>query len=502
MSLQKKLLAVMVGATLSFSASANVDLGVTPPEKFLNSIAGAATNAGNGSDLYRTSTDCSAKVDIPFGYSLGSSGSSKYIVLQLTGATFTNAFNASDVAKTGVNFSVSSGGAPGSNQVILEAVASVGTPVAASDKYTFDLAGATGITLDGSSPVSVTSTIYQEPIHAEAGTNALGGKTGPVIELVDHGIEFTLTPVKSERIDIADPKKFEDRDGTTPLAVDKSPIAEISALNYTACNAYLSTAKPTVADLLVTADPSGGFKAFKTPGQVVIDPACNPLTSVPIAGTATAATSVDDNTAQFNNVNPPAKLKGKLCLDPSGNDPMIETAFNCKLTVKGGSFPGAGVVLYDDACGSLQFAGSSDHVNFSTTPTSISPSAYKQYFRITNPSSTKGKVFVTVINDDGDRETFPMGDVAAIGKSELEAGASTKLFSGDDLYAAAQSHGLTVKDVGSEKYRVIVRGQFGKNALDGHKAAPLTLLGVETESAIIIESFHISKSGDLLNQVK
>ncbi len=493
MSLQKKLLAIMVGAALSFSASANVDLGANPvvPEKFLKSV----TSLPGSSPV--TPPVCSAKVDIPFGFSVGNAGSSKYIVLELTGATFTKAFDTADLTGALANYAVSAGGAVGDASVTIEAVATA--TIGKDDKYTLNLAGATGITLDGSgSPVTVTSTLYETAGDAVSRTNPLpGSQSGTVMEFVDHGVDVGLKALKSARISIAEPTKF-DADPTEPA---NTAIADLSAgIKFNACDANLDAAKPAKINLLVKAD-AGGFAAFTT-GNVGID-ACPATPAATYTGVKQAA--VTDDEAKFMGL-ADTDFTTNLCLTPKGTKPMIETSFMCQVTLEGGAFAPS-LDLDPVPCGNLQFAGSSDHVNFSTTPTSIRSGAYKQYFRITNPSATEGGVFVTVIADDGERVTFPMDEINGIDEPKLKGGASTKLFSGDAVYDAAMAVASTknpdfkVKGVGSQKYRVIVRGQFGKNAWDGHTPA-VTLLGTETESAIIIQSFHVSKNGNLLNQVK
>ena len=124
------------------------------------------------------------------------------------------------------------------------------------------------------------------------------------------------------------------------------------------------------------------------------------------------------------------------------------------------------------ACGNLQFSGSTDRLDFALTPNG----AFQQLARITNPSTTAGDVTVTVINDDGEQVSFDLGDIAGVDSNTLDARASTKLININDIYAAAQAadpaFALAATGPDSKnKLRIVVRGEFGGDAVEGYSAA-------------------------------
>jgi hypothetical protein len=89
---------------------------------------------------------------------------------------------------------------------------------------------------------------------------------------------------------------------------------------------------------------------------------------------------------------------------------------------------------------------------------------YAQFFRVTNTSSTRGRVFFRLINDQGESSTtIDMEDVYADGVNTVPGNGSSRQFNIDDVYAAVQAQDMTfsVGDAPRKKMRIVVTGEFG-----------------------------------------
>jgi hypothetical protein len=110
------------------------------------------------------------------------------------------------------------------------------------------------------------------------------------------------------------------------------------------------------------------------------------------------------------------------------------------------------------ALASLEKNGSSDRLTFLLTP----GSAFSNYIRITNPSSTNGKVRLTLITDAGQSVSFDIDAIEGVNNAVLPAGNSTGLITIDQLYAAAQATDATF-DAAGGKLRLEANAEFGNN---------------------------------------
>jgi hypothetical protein len=118
--------------------------------------------------------------------------------------------------------------------------------------------------------------------------------------------------------------------------------------------------------------------------------------------------------------------------------------------------------------------GSEDRLTVALTPNG----AYSGLIRITNPSATAGKVYLTIIDDAGVSTSKTLTQIggAPIASDTLAAGASTRLINVNELGVATTG-----------KLRIIANGDFGANATAEASASP---------TAINLQSFSVSKSGD------
>jgi len=91
--------------------------------------------------------------------------------------------------------------------------------------------------------------------------------------------------------------------------------------------------------------------------------------------------------------------------------------------------------------------------------------AFKNFVRISNTSGVEGRVFVTIINDDGESESFALSDVtvgSAAQPATLTAQASTRLIPMSAFVAAAQAQNpdFGTAESSRNKFRLVIDGEF------------------------------------------
>jgi hypothetical protein len=175
--INKKILAVAVATAFTTNAFAAQDLSDDAAEAVVFAsefVTAAATldvtnlsGAGGDSDLDVTS---------PFGFSIGD-GTSKYIRLELTDATFLTPVVAGDFTVGGSEtYSISQGGGAGDSSVVVEVSAS-GADVQQTDVW---LLAATDFTISQSASSSVMYTLHDTAADAVNDVNPLSTQTGPL----------------------------------------------------------------------------------------------------------------------------------------------------------------------------------------------------------------------------------------------------------------------------------------------------------------------------------
>lgn len=198
----------------------------------------------------------------------------------------------------------------------------------------------------------------------------------------------------------------------------------------------------------------------------------------------------------------------------NGTDEIVPDNYTFSITqAAGANFT---VATQERNCGATEYSGSTDRLDFALTPNG----AFQQFARITNPSSTAGDVTVTVINDDGVQVSFDLGAIDGVASSNLDARASTKLININDIYAAAQAadpaFALAATGPDSKnKLRVIVRGEFGGDAVEGYSEYESDNAGVinrgsftgerlvdRREDGIYIQGLTVSRDNNAFFQTK
>ena len=181
--------------------------------------------------------------------------------------------------------------------------------------------------------------------------------------------------------------------------------------------------------------------------------------------------------------------------DPTGVFEDIKDAYLCMMTngvseIPEGSYKGKLSMTAADtyvAIADVNFKGSTLERNSDTADLNflLSPDGnFRNYVRLTNTSSVQGSnLMVTLINDAGDKATFPLSDVEGV-SDELAPRASTKLININDLYAAAQAlklaEGEKMFTVKGEGMGDKLRAEFEGSILAGNLKAQA--LSVSTDN--------------------
>lgn len=145
----------------------------------------------------------------------------------------------------------------------------------------------------------------------------------------------------------------------------------------------------------------------------------------------------------------------------AANTGIAPSEFNAKLTL------GTGATLTAAPADVANFAtlaknGDTDFVDLALKP----GGAFSDYVRITNKSSIAGNVFLTVINDSGDKASIKLGDIEGQTTSLLGANASTSQITIQSIFDAAAAKGLTL--TGDKKLRLTVDAEFTDVAVQSY----------------------------------
>jgi|GEM_PF-542866 len=405
----------------------------------------------------------SAAVAVDFGFTIGQ-GTSKYVRLSfdepLAAALTTGATgDFADTSSAAATYSISQGGQAGDTFVIVEVAAPTGgDDVLQDDRFLFAPQTGDEISATNQNTRSISYELYETAVDAVNQTNGLVSKSGQWISWAP-GYEVACTSANPDQIDVVDPTQFVNQGQSTTVAT-----AAFNAKNvYTENGAAVTIAANYFgAGSTVTIEGSTDAFAQLANGFTLGSPAVSPDAN-PANGSATWTVSAD----------PVSELAGAFTVNLPSSNTVEMTPSNYTLSIVDDGTQGTqyDVGTISTACGSLQFSGSTDRLDFALTPNG----AFQQFARITNPSSTPGDVTVTVINDDGEQVSFDLGDVAGVDSSNLAARASTKLININDIYAAAQAadpaFALAATGPDSKnKLRIVVRGEFGGDAVEGYSA--------------------------------
>lgn len=465
---------------------------------FLNVLAAGQNGGGEGTTVATGGAIAGAlgAVETFFGFTIGQ-GTSKYVRLsfdQPLGAAL--AVSDFAVAQTAANqpatIAISQGGAAGDTFVVVEVSAPTNAPgesndVLQNDKFIFAPA-ANKIKVLNKNTQNIDYALYETAVDAVAAgtTNRLAHKNR---EWIKFGPGYSLACSNGgAQIDVAKRHQF----------INAQTQATAATLALTQVNAFKADGTAVTLD-----------NYFGTTPRVVVTGSAVGLTAALGANALTAATG----NAGFNAITPAvATLAGPLVLTSNNvaTTPMNASNYTVAITAGADALTGYGVGTLTANCGEVRFSGSTDRLDLALTPNGV----FQQMVRITNPSSTAGAVTVTVINDAGTEVTFNLGSIAGV-DNVLGAKASTKLININDVFAAAQAANPAFALAGTgadskNKLRVVVRGEFGGDAVEGYAAdagfnntrpAGNTLVE-RREDGIYIQAVTLSRDSNAFFQTK
>ncbi|MEP5766273.1 MAG: hypothetical protein ABJ308_16865 [Halieaceae bacterium] len=176
-----------------------------------------------------------------------------------------------------------------------------------------------------------------------------------------------------------------------------------------------------------------------------------PTSNTPNFGTTSVSTG---GTQQVDTV-------ANVCIQVNGTDPIPEAAYD-------GLYEPVAVTGYALSDTPLPLAtlgntGTTVFLNLQLTP-AADGGQYKNYFRITNTSQTTGRVFMRLINDDGDTSAaIDMETIYNDGVNTVVGQGSSRQFDIDAVYAAVQLADPTFAIGASptRKLRTVITGEFG-----------------------------------------
>jgi hypothetical protein len=482
--MKKKLLisglALGLTALTAINASAVVDLDAdTGTNTFATEID---VDAATGTTLANPGNIMDATVNMGFG---ADAGFTRYFRFDLNnGAEFAAAPSMTLVGTAGV---ISAGGAAGDTYVIFSWTAPVGTVT--TDDVSLFVDAAAGVTVYSQDSVTMSFAQYETAGNAVAQTSALASESGVLLDF-GAALVTTVTAVTPDKIDVTQESKVFDSDGddgdntTTQIAnldigVDGTTLWTDGEAAAMADLVAVGTELTLSGDFSGTQDltdgvPDGTFTA----SNVYIDNTgggCNDHDvsfDTLTATTATYAIGAGSSPAAGTSI----------CIDVNGVSALSETTFTGLYDVTAAANSDVADVSLG-TLSSLEKNGSTDRLTFALTP----EGAYPFYLRVVNPSTIAGKVYLTVVTDDGTSETVDLSGVANVdglnGSGELPAGASTNLVNLNDIFDATS---LSLAGT-SQKLRVNVEAEFGSTGYT---------------SGVVVNAFSLSTDGTTFNVVK
>lgn len=390
------------------------------------------------------------------------------------------------------------GGQEGDAYVIFEVTA--GADLETGD---FAIFAPNGLVVKSESDVTGTFKIFETLTLASGGTSSLVSKN---LNVLGFAAGSSVTSKSGTASKVGTVAKIDVTKGATEFEVhttagisnaDTNTIGQF-ALSHVAgdqFNAVGDGATPSVKDdfdlaaytndttLVVTGRFDAASKVFVSTGDCT-------------AGGGTQADSFNSTTATFTFA-AGAVAENNICMQVDGTTVIPEADFT-------GVFTPDNKSGYDTPVTALTFNGFENNGSEANVTLGLTPGdeggAYPQFIRITNPTDTAGKVFVTLYNDAGtpskqitlDQLTDKAGNAFP---ATLDAGASTPLVRIGDLYRAAQAldASFAMADAASKrnKLRIKVNGEFGTSNVNAHD-----------QSGVIVRTLSTSKNGNTLTSVR
>lgn len=440
--MKKTLLALAVSA-LSVNAFAdNVDYSVTP----ITAPNTIATELGLPTGNLVTTVDT---LTWNLGFSI-TANTQRYIKVSLSnGAKFKN--NPA-LAVSGVLGVISQGGA-GFDYAILEVSPNANIAPTAKVVVTLD-----NLTLTGKTNVDVAYQLFETAVDAVQGGNQLAGfAASPYLRFANGVAVSVKAPTDAQRIiDVAaTPSSSKFVAPATTTAIIGSVAVDVVPDLVT----YNTNVDATLADLVAGGTSlvvTGDFSAAAAAANVTL----GGLAAANI--TANSATFTRGTTAIGDIPAGGPVLFEDLVYTVNGTTAIVPSVYSALYDVT----PAANTTTADvnlGKIGELAKNGASQYVDLALKP----GGAFKNYVRISNKTNVAGNVYITVINDNGDRQTVKLGEVA--GQSDtLGARSSTTQIDIQQIFDAAADKGLALS--GDGKLRLLVDGEFPTNGTTDRKS--------------------------------
>lgn len=429
----KKTLLALAVAALSTNAFAVVDLA---DKDTVVSLASEITVPATGG-LDIVNADDIISVTNKLGLSIVKA-KKFYARYELTGATFATG-NTAELSAEGVN---ATNQLSESNYVIFEVENAVKDGEEADTDAKADLTFNPGtLNLTAKGAVGLTYTLHETLTNAVTNVGALKTVKGTVANFAPALSASFVTEPASSPIDVAtNSTEFEDG-VTTPLGgfVVKAATA---VYGIDAATGQLVEIE-NVADLLGDKNAltvAGNFTAALKDGEKLDRDAVK-------FGAASAGDLAADK-ATFELA--AADVAGNtFTYTVDGKTAISSGAYTATLTFDAAE--GYAIPAVTGTVANLKKNGASAEVDVAMKPGGF----YNNVIRITNKSAVAGDVFITVINDDGEKATVNLGDIAGQDSNAIAAGASTNQISISDIYAAVPNLELPRQG----KLRLVVEAQ-------------------------------------------
>lgn len=429
--MKKTLLALAITA-LSANAFA-LELGKDSAEKFASEIKLAAAG---------TALTLSEAVEVETGFSI-TNGNVRYVRFDITGAEFdvTNV-DLGDLVGANIASAVSAVDANNKQFVIFEITATSDVAIDDVLEFTPRILAKTG------SNVSLQYRLYETGVAALAGNNdVLATKTGSVITFAP-ALSFTVVPeVNVEKIDVTQESKFFNGN----VEEDEAVLGTVS-VNVATGVLWASGAQATIADLVSNEADANAIVIngdFSSAAEITLDGETADATNENL--TATSATFALADAAAVGALN-----DAIVTFVTNGTDAIAPSSFTATLDLTpaatAGAATGSTATDLSGALASLVKNGSTDEIDLALKP----GGAYSNFVRISNTSGLEGKIFVTVIADDGQTATVALNEIAGQ-PATLAPRASTTQMTIQQVFDAAAAKGLSLS--GEGKLRLVVEGE-------------------------------------------
>ncbi|MEQ1527916.1 MAG: hypothetical protein ABL925_01265 [Methylococcales bacterium] len=417
------------------------------------------TDAANIQDLTGAITTASSTVGASTGVQIS--------VTLSNGAKFKTAptmVNVTDKTSAAQSFNLVTGGA-GSSTAVFQ-----GNSGAGFDPSTSFAISVTDIDVVNTSPVSVTAEVsVANAINPSA--PFVTTKTVPFITF-DDALAFNCATGSPENVDVTKGSKL--FTGSSPFRTSVHGTVPLAfTARYTKASALLANADAILASGTVKLTNANGWAAFnQTDGSVAITSAA---ANAVIAANDATVSYLTCLLAAFN------AAKNVTLTVPAANTVVIGTG---NITA---AFTGVANTGYNAVTGSCDISpiaknGSEDRLTFMLTPNG----SYAGLFRVTNPSSIEGKVFLTVIDDAGVTASVVLTDLG-LSSDNLTAGASTGLINVNTLGAAAKAKNAAFNASGVSKLRLVANGEFGTTG---------------SSNGINLQALSVSKTGESFSMMQ